>query len=281
MATYLQSRAIPCLWLQLDAGDADPASFAHFLQLAAATPKSVSARPRALAPPSADDLRDVSAYVRRCLRRLAADRQLPWALVLDNVQELGDAPGLHGGIAAALAELPDGARVFAVSREPPTPACARAMASQQVELFDETMLRFDDTDAQQLVDLHGRDWRGAELRELTDGWAVAMILLIAARTELGPSAALRSGTARERLFASFATEVLASISAGQAQALMCIAYLPSATAAMAVAVSGDARAGELLADLTRRSLFTECREGTVAAYTFHAPFQRIPARAGD
>ena len=282
VATYLQGRAIPCLWLQLDAGDADPASFAHYLQLAAALPKPTGTRSRAPSPPSADDLRDVPAYVRRCVRRLAAERPLPWALVLDNVQELGAAPGLHSGIAAALAELPEGARVFSISREPPPPAYARAMASQQLELIDETMLRFDDTDAQQLVDLHGRDWRGAELRQLTDGWAAAMILLIAARTELGPGAALRSGTARERLFAFFATEVLAGMSAGEAQALMCIAFLPSATAAMAVAVSGDSRAAELLADLTRRSLFTECREGTVAVYTFHALFAEfLRARAAE
>ncbi|MBK7060315.1 MAG: hypothetical protein IPI03_04090 [Rubrivivax sp.] len=278
VASYLQARDMPCLWLQLDAGDADPASFAHFLQLAAAPPQPT----RAPSPPSADDLRDVPAYVRRCVRRLAAERPLPWALVLDNLQELGDAPGLHSGIAAALAELPEGARVFAISREPPPPAYARAIAGQQLEFIDETMLRFDDSDAQQLVDLHGRDWRGAELRELTDGWAAAMILLIAARTELGPGAALRSGTARERLFAFFATEVLAGMSTADAQALMCIAFLPSATAAMAVAVSGDARAGDLLAELTRRSLFTECREGTVAAYTFHALFSEfLRTRAAD
>ena len=29
VATYLDARAIPSLWLQLDAGDADPATFAH------------------------------------------------------------------------------------------------------------------------------------------------------------------------------------------------------------------------------------------------------------
>ena len=282
VATYLHSRAIPCLWLQLDAGDADPASFAHYLQLAAALQKPAGSRPRVPAPPSADDLRDVPAYVRRCVRRLAAQRLPPWALVLDNVQELGAAAGLHSGIAAALADLPEGARVFAISREPPPPAYARAMAGQQLDLIDETMLRFDDADAQQLVDLHGRDWRGVELRALTDGWAAAMILLLAARTELGPGAALRSGTARDRLFSFFATDVLAGMRADEAQALMCIAFLPSATAAMAVAVSGDAHAGALLADLTRRSLFTECRDGTEAAYTFHALFSAfLRARAGE
>ena len=34
VASYLEARALPCLWLQLDAGDADPASFVHFLRAA-------------------------------------------------------------------------------------------------------------------------------------------------------------------------------------------------------------------------------------------------------
>jgi DNA-binding SARP family transcriptional activator len=41
---------------------------------------------------------------------------------------------------------------------------------------------------------------------------------------------------------------------------------------MAVAVSGDLRAGELLAELARRGLFTERRAGTPPVYTFHALF---------
>ena len=46
--------------------------------------------------------------------------------------------------------------------------------------------------------------------------------------------------------------------------------------------SGDPRSGELLADLARRSLFTERREGTPPAYTFHALFgEFLRARAAD
>jgi len=36
VATYLEARGVPCVWLQLDSGDADPATFAHFLSAAAA-----------------------------------------------------------------------------------------------------------------------------------------------------------------------------------------------------------------------------------------------------
>lgn len=278
VATYLAARALPCLWLQLDAGDGDPASFVHFLREAAAL--AAPRRKLHLPLPNADELRDVPAFVKRCFRRLSLALDLPWALVLDNTQELGEASALHAGIAAALAELPERARVIAISREPPPPDYARALANQQLVLLDEASLRFTDEDTQQLVGLHGREWPAAGLRQLTDGWAAAMILLLATRTDLGPDESLRSGTARDRLFAFFAGEVMETLGPADAAALMRIAFLPSATAAMAVAVSGDAHAGELLASLARRSLFTERREGTPASYTFHALFSEfLRARA--
>jgi len=280
VATYLQARGVPCLWLQLDAGDADPASFVHFLLAAAAA--AAPGHPLHPAPPGADDLRDVPALVRRSVRRLAQALPLPWALVLDNVQDLGTADALHAGLAAALAELPERARLVAISREPPPPAYARALAGQQLALVDERALRFDDDDTAQLVGLHGRAWPPAVLRQATDGWAAAMILLLATRTELGPAEALNSGATQARLFALFAGEVLAGLPAGDASALVRIAFLPSATAEMAVAISGDAQAGALLADLARRSLFTDCRDGQPPAYTFHALFGAfLRARAAD
>ena len=276
VATYLDTRGVPCLWLQLDATDADPATFVHFLQSAAA--RLAPQRNLHLPLPSADDLRDVPGFIRRCLRRLALTLELPWALVLDNMQELGPAPLLHTGIAAALAELPVQARLIIISREPPAPAYARALAGQQLAVIEAASLRFTDAETQQLVTLHGRDWQPAALRQATDGWAAAMILMLAARNDADSDMAMHrhtdhtGHTARDRLFAFFASEVLQSMLPAQVEALMRIAFLPSATAAMAIAISGDAKAPELLADLARRSLFTDRREGTAASYTFHALF---------
>ncbi|MBP6252248.1 MAG: hypothetical protein KA387_05805 [Rubrivivax sp.] len=53
-------------------------------------------------------------------------------------------------------------------------------------------------------------------------------------------------------------------------ALCRIAFLPSASSAMAIRLTGDARAGEWLEDLARRSLFTDRRDGPTPRYTFHA-----------
>ena len=280
VATYLQARSIPCIWLQLDASDADPATFVHFLFAAAAL--IAPRRAPRLSPPSADDLRDVPAYIRRSFRRLALWLEMPWALVLDNVQELGDAPHLHTGLAAALSELPEHSRLIAISREPPPASFTRAIANQQLAWVDERQLHFDDDDTQSLLTLHGREWPASQLRHATNGWAAAMVLLLATRTELGPDEALRSGTARLRVFDFFAGEVLSRMSQADAAILMRTAFLPSATAALAVAISHDPRAGDLLAELARRSLFTECREGAPPTFTFHALFSDfLRARAAE
>ncbi len=280
VATYLEARATPCLWLQLDPGDADPATFVHFLLAAAAL--QAPRRALRLAAPTVDDLRDFPLYLRRIFRRLLVVLDLPWALVLDNVQELGVHTAVHAGLAAVLTDLPERARVVFISREPPPDAYARALAGQQLALIGEHHLQFNDDDTRRLVSLHGRDWSAAELQQATQGWAAGMVLLLATRAELSLDDALHGGSSRLQLFAFFAAEVLAGMSAADTAALMCIAFLPSATQAMAVAISGDARAGELLTDLTQRGLFTERRTGAPAVYTLHALFSEcLRARAAE
>ena len=279
VATYLDTRSLPCLWLQLDSGDIDPATFVHFL--GAAANQLEPQRKLRLPRPSADDLRDVPDFIRRCFRRFSAAFDGSWVLVLDNLQELGEAPLLHAGLAASLAELPLQARLIAISREPPGAHYARALSGQQLALIEASALRFNEPETQQLVQLHERNWKPADLRQATDGWAAAMILMLAARSDLDASTWAHSGATRERLFAFFAAEVMQKMSPSDEIALMRIAFLPSATGSMAIAIAKDDSAADLLADLARRSLFTDCREGTTPTYTFHALFgEFLRARAG-
>jgi len=270
IATYLEARALKSAWLQLDAGDADPATFAHFLGECAAS--LAPRKPLQLPLPTADDLRDVPAFIRRCFRRLALALDGPWMLVLDNIQELDSMPSLHAGMAAALSEVPDGCRLIAISREPPPAEYARALAGQQLVCIHASALRFTPTETQALLDLHDRPWSAKALCETTDGWAAAMILMLAARSELASPHAAGVGSAPKMVFDLFAGEVMDSFAPWQRHALMRTAFLPSVTAAMAAAVSGESRAETLLEDLARRSLFTDRRGDAPAVYTFHALF---------
>lgn len=254
VATYLESLTCQLLWLQLDAGDADPATFAHFLGKSAAL---LAPRKQIRMPlPTADDLRDVPGFIMRCFRRLVTVLDAPWLLVLDNVQELDRLPAMHAGLAAAVGEMPEGSRLIAISREPPPPQYARPLARQQMVVIEGSALRFTPDETQSLLNLHGRPWSAKWLCETTAGWAAAMILMLASRNELTAHDAAREGMAPQRLFDLFAGEVLESMESWQVEVLMRVAFLPSATGAMAVRLSGEPRAKALLEDLVHRSLFT-------------------------
>ena len=284
------------LWLQLDAQDADVATFAHFLSLSfstaatTATATANKARKRSvLTQPNADDLRDVPNYVLRLLSALSSavttTAGAAFTLVLDNMQELPADSQLHVGLAAALSRLPVAARVLFISRDPPPPAYARALATQQLALIDAPSLRFDLPESAALALLHGAREAAQALHDSSGGWAAAMILMLAARgvaTADLPSQTFSDADTlritpddapgRARVFDFFAAEVLANMNADDCNALCCIAFLPSATPSMAIALSGHAGAGALLAKLAERSLFTDRRAGTEPIYTFHALF---------
>jgi len=278
IATYLEARALKSAWLQLDFGDADPATFAHFLGESAAWLKP--RKPLRLPLPTADDLRDVPGFIRRCFRRLALALDRPWVLVLDNIQELDRLPALHAGIAAALGEMPEGSKLIAISREPPPAEYARALAGQQMAYIQASALRFTPAETQALLDLHDRPWSAQALCETTNGWAAAMILMLAARTELASPDSAGDGSAPQRVFELFASEVMDAFAPWQRHALMRIAFLPSVTAAMAEALSGEPRIETLLEELAHRSLFTDRRSAMPAVYTFHALFgEYLRARA--
>ena len=270
VATYLEARALKSAWLQLDPGDADPATFAHFLGESAALLKP--RKPLRLPLPTADDLRDVPAFIRRCFRHLALGLDRPWVLVLDNIQELDSLPALHAGIAATLREMPEGSKLIAISREPPPAEYARTLAGQQLVCIEADALRFTPAETQALLDLHHRPWSAQTLCETTNGWAAAMILMLAARTELALPHSAGAGSAPQRVFELFASEVMDAFAPWQRHALIRIAFLPSVTAAMAEALSGEPRIGVLLEELAHRSLFTDRRGALPAVYTFHALF---------
>ena len=271
VATYLESRLAKTLWMQLDAGDADPATFAHFLDLA--IDDAVPRRRSRIPAPTSDDLRDTTGFIRRCFRHLDAMLCTDWTLVLDNFQEVNPASAVLAGLVAVLDELPHHARVIFVSRDLPPAVFTRALGAQQLSVIDARSLRFTLDETRALVDLHNHTMAADVLQASTDGWAAAMILIMAARASAIDTDAMgHDAPARDQLFALFATEVLTKMPPDDAATLLRIAFLPSVTAPMAIALSGNERAASVLADLTARSLFTDRRSAVEPVYTFHALF---------
>jgi ATP/maltotriose-dependent transcriptional regulator MalT len=281
-ASWLHARERSSLWMQIDAADADPASFFHYLSLAA---QALADDPSPLPTFTPDHAKDPLPFARRYFRALF--QRLPEATVLtfDNVQEVGAEAALPALLAVMLEEQPAGFQMLAISRHEPPAALARARAALHVAVVDGNDLRFQPDEARAVAERGGVASAAQVERVLaqSQGWAAGIVLLLEAlrrSPELG-SAGNPAG-ATTAVFDYFATQVLDAAPAAARRTMLRLAYLPRMTSAMAVAISGDPAAGPLLEGLVARHLFTDRRFEPEPTYQFHALFRAfLQARARD
>jgi ATP/maltotriose-dependent transcriptional regulator MalT len=126
--SYLNARRLPTLWYQVDAGDADVATFFHYLRQAVR--QTAPRRRTALPLLTPDSWLQLSSFTRRYFRELYRCLKTPWVLVVDNYQEVPAHSRLHEVIAEGLSEIPAKGRVIILSREDPphsSPACEQVV----------------------------------------------------------------------------------------------------------------------------------------------------------
>ena len=285
VASYLEARKLTGVWYHVDPGDADPATFFHYLGLAGARlgGKKAPALPR-----YADEYRrDLNGFARRWFRAFFARMPAGGVLVLDNLHEAGGSAEARAAFATGLEEIPAGVNVVVVSRPEPPAEFARLLANQTIARVGAEELRFTRDEAGRLLAADGE--LAAEALEAvyrrSDGWAAGLILLRehATRAAAGPD---DGGPATpEAVFAYFAGEIVNRIPAGNQRVLVLCALPPRITPRIAVELTGAADAGKLLEHGYRRHLFVARRDGAEPTYEFHALFRefllkRAPAVLG-
>jgi ATP/maltotriose-dependent transcriptional regulator MalT/DNA-binding SARP family transcriptional activator len=272
VASYLDARGLPTLWMQLDAGDTDPATFFHYLSLAARAPAADASRLPVFTP---DDVERPASFARRLFRELFARLPVPTVVVFDNAQEAAARSTLATLLAVMLEEQPAGFQVICVSRADPPAELARARAARQIAFIEWQDLQFRDAEARALAATTGPQPPGVidRVLEQTQGWAAGIVLLLdrGAAAERLADAAMVGG--REAVFDYLAEQAFYATSLAAREGLLLLSYLPRMSLDMAKAITGEASIGELLDDLARRHLFTERRFEPAPTYQFHALFR--------
>lgn len=276
VASWLESRKLGGIWYQVDAGDADPATFFHFLGLAE---RAVPGRPRGLAPLpplTPEYLADLDGFARRFFRELYARLPLPAAVVLDNFQEAGDEGPLHGVLLSAIDEVPPGVHLFLVSRHPPPDRYARLAANRSMALLDWDALKLTAAETSAIVAVGSvplDDTVAASLHARSAGWAAGLVLLAEQFRRGHAPQSVGDPDSLSQVFAYFAGQLFDQAPPADRRLLVALSFLPSAGESMACALTGSDAAGELLDRLHRRHLFTDRRQGADRVYTFHALFR--------
>ena len=129
VASWLEARKLASVWYHVDPGDADPATFFHYLGLAAPT----GGRNVPPLPPYAEEYRrDHAGFTRRWFREFFARMAPGSVLVFDDFHDARTGHDERAAFAAGLEEIPAGITVVAISRGDPPREFARLVARRAV-----------------------------------------------------------------------------------------------------------------------------------------------------
>jgi LuxR family maltose regulon positive regulatory protein len=276
LSGYVESRQRPALWYQIDTGDADIATFFYYLGVAAevlAETRHVEPLP-ALTP---EYLPDLPGFTRRFLRQLFAGLPPNALLVLDDYHEVALSSPLHGVIAWALAEIPDGVGCIVASRADPPQECARHSANQVIVTlgWEELRLTHEETAAIALSRHITDEAVVTASHDRSDGWVAGLILLLGQPSMPPLTGAQVLAPSSKSLFNYFAGIFANTISAETRDVLLSTAWLTTVTGRVATRLSGNERAEDLLRALHEGNCFVHRRVESEPVYQFHALFHEF------
>ena len=269
-ASWIGHTNCPCLWYQVDAGDADPATFFHYLGLAA---KHIAPRYRQALPHLTPEyLFGFETFTRRFFEELYQRMPEGCVLVFDNFQDAGIESPLGNILRIAIEALPSHVKLLCISRKPAPVALARLRANGQLVLLAPADIRLTLEEAEGIASLRGCSDHAAvaTIHTLTHGWAAGLVLMLESKamdaTDIQGSQAL---------FNYFASEVLREMDEAKRQTLLKSALLPKMRVSDVETLTGYVDAGKLLSELQQHNYFTYCLSPGDPVYEFHPLFREF------
>lgn len=282
-ASWIEHAGIPHLWYQLDEGDADIATFFYYLSVAAEG-QGEDAMPLPLLTPEYQA--SVALFTRRYFQQLLSRLKAPFALVFDGCEQVPTSSPLLEVMRVGLQELPPGGRAVFLSRTDPPPALARLRANRALSLVGWEELRLRPEESAAIVARRRPNLAAEAVEALyarTQGWAAGLVLMLEQSRVSGSIGEAPDLSTRQLVFDYLAGEIFQKSNERIQNFLVHTAYVPQMTARIAAELSGDAEAGQLIADLHRFNYFVSLRETEPEpVYEYH-PMLRdfLQARAGE
>lgn len=277
VASYLKDRKLPCLWYQMDEGDADLATFFYYMGLAGRKAAPRYKRPLPLFTPEYG--LGVSTFTRRYFENLCSRLKPPYVLVFDNYQEIPPASAIHEIIRTGLSAFPENISSVVISRSEPPAAFAAIDAGNKLHVIGWEDLKLTPEESKGIARLQevGRpqpklyEW----LHEKADGWVVGLVLLARAVKSQGMDTEALKNLAPEKVVDYFANELFDRLDGPLQDFLLKTAFVPKITPKLAEGLTGNKAAGKILSNLNQRNYFTEKRTQPEVIYQYHALFREF------
>ncbi len=277
VASWIEGRKQPCLWYQIDEGDADLATFFYYLGIAGKKAAPHYRKPLPVLTP--EYLLDVPTFSKRYFENLCSRLKTPFILVFDNYQLIPAASPFHEILQAGLSLLPHGIPVVIISRTEPPSAFTRMLAGNAVNVIGWDDLRLTTEESKGIVLRldKTRQHKGliSWMHEKTDGWAAGLILFIRALDRHAVELQTLPPMPPEKIFDYFANELFHKIDLETQDFLLKTSVLQKMTPSMAERLTGNKNAGRILSELNRRNYFTARRRLEGNTYEYHPLFREF------
>jgi LuxR family maltose regulon positive regulatory protein len=275
ISSYVEDSDLPCLWYQIDKGDADPATFFYYMGLATKTTAPREQNTLPLLTP--EYLPDISKFTLRCFENLYSRLKIPGLLVFDNYQEVPASSPFHEIFRKGLSRIPEGLTVILISRAYPPQVLVRLLANNQMALLGWNQLCLTSEESEGIIRLQQQVKETKEttlcLHSTTGGWAAGLALLLEKAKRGCIDLQLFCKRVPEEIFAYFATEIFEKIDSETQDFLLKTAFLPKMTAKMAEEITGLPQASRIFSELIRNNCFTEELFLAELMYQYHPLFR--------
>ena len=270
--SYLEARKIPCLWYQVDEGDADVATFFYYLGQAERRAGCKKREPLPLL--TSEYLQGLPAFTLRYFGSLYTRLKSSGVIVFDNYHKVPPGSPIHEIILNALSALPEGINFIFVSRSDPPADLIRLHADQMVEILGWDRLRLTLEESGGIVRMWSRRKmltrrEIAGLHSASDGWVAGLMLMLRRGRIEDLEMKLAGDFIPEEVFDYFAKEIFDRIGEEVKQFLLKTSFLPQMSAEMARELTGLSSANRILSTLSRNNYFTEERIQVEPFYQYH------------
>jgi LuxR family transcriptional regulator, maltose regulon positive regulatory protein len=271
LASYTETRNIPCLWYQLDPTDGDPVSFFDCLGQAAQFACSRNISLPSLLP---EHFPAIAVFARRFFAILADCMPQSSMIVFDDYHDLPAESPIHEILRHGLAVFPQSLNTFILSRKDPPPLLTRMFFNGAMVRVTGEGLRLTLEESFSLAAMRGLDSeadadRIQDLHQLTEGWAAGFVLSMIHAGETGSAPVL----SQEALVNYFAGEIIDRLDPSIRDFLEKTALFPEFTIDMARKLTGHSETRRILSAMIRNNHFTTMHGDDRPVYRYHALFR--------
>jgi LuxR family maltose regulon positive regulatory protein len=278
VSSYLHHKKIPCIWYQVDEGDADIPTFFYYMGLAAKNAAPLRRKPLPFLTP--EYMLGLPTFTLRYFENFCSRLKSPHVIVFENYQQVPVESGLHELLSYGLSAIPANINVIAISRREPPPQMIGIRASNKMSFLGWNEIRFTLNESRELIRMKGYHKLSEEtllrLYEKIQGWAAGLVLLIETLKLKKIDVELLDQLDRfssKETFDYFSKEIFNMIDTETQDLLLKTSFLPKVTIEIAKNLTGISRAEQILIDLNQRNFFTETLSSIEPAYQFHPLFR--------